>query len=135
MRPARQHVSFALAGLLAGTLQAQVDYFPEETVFKQTYDASLIGLCGRVVDQTGAPLPGCDVQLDSGESVVTSPDGTFVLTGLIRSNRLLTVTAPGFYRQILPVQLFVPLELTNVVLPTCRTLAGYTLGCSVPVWW
>jgi poly-gamma-glutamate capsule biosynthesis protein CapA/YwtB (metallophosphatase superfamily) len=103
--------------LLVGASLWGADLFPEETAFRATFNTSPVNLVGRVVESSGAPVAGCTLRLDSGESIVTAPDGKFALAGLARSNQLLTATAPGYYRHLLPVHLFVPLTQTNVALP------------------
>jgi poly-gamma-glutamate capsule biosynthesis protein CapA/YwtB (metallophosphatase superfamily) len=107
----------ALIALLIATALQATDLFPEETAFRAIYNTSRLVLKGRVVDPSGTALPECVVRLDGGQTGVTVRDGTFALPDLSRSNQLLTVMAPGYYREILPVQLFVPLAHTNLVLP------------------
>jgi hypothetical protein len=106
-----------LASLAGGMPLVGADFFPEETAFRAAFDSSRISLKGRVVDSSGAALASCTVCLQSGEQALSAPDGTFTLQGLSRSNRTLTVSAAGHYTEVLPVQLFVPLTQTNVVLP------------------
>jgi poly-gamma-glutamate capsule biosynthesis protein CapA/YwtB (metallophosphatase superfamily) len=112
-------ISYALASasLLTGVRLRAADPFAEETLFRRTFDVSPVSLRGRVVDGSGSPVPDCTLSLASGETGIAAPDGTFALSGLSRSNQLLTVTASGYYRQLVPVQLFVPLTQTNVLLP------------------
>jgi poly-gamma-glutamate capsule biosynthesis protein CapA/YwtB (metallophosphatase superfamily) len=105
------------ASLLAALPLFGADLFPEEPAFRLAFDASRVTLKGRVVDPAGRPLGACALGLDGGETGLTGADGTFTVGGLWRSNQLLTVTRVGYYRHVQPVQLFVPITQTNVVLP------------------
>jgi len=107
----------AFATVLAGQPLRGADLLTEETAFRATFDSSRVSVSGRVVDSSGIPLQGCTLQLSSGESTLTTSNGTFALAGLSRSNRLLTVTATGYHQHVLPVQLFLPLSETKVAVP------------------
>lgn len=105
-----------VVALAEGQVQG-ADLLSEENAFRTTFNATPLDLTGRVVDPSGTPLAGCTVHLNPSHSTLTTPDGTFALTGLSRSNQLLTVTATGFYQQVVPVQLFAPLSRDNIVIP------------------
>ncbi len=106
-----------LVGLLAAAPLFGADPFPEETAFRAVFDNSRVSLTGRIVDPSGLPLAGCVLRLEGAGETVSGPDGTFKMNGLSRSNQLLTISAAHYYSHLLPVQLFVPLTQTNLVLP------------------
>ncbi len=86
-----------------------------EVLAREEYFATPITLSGQVLSATGEPIPG--VQLETQGLILDASDsGTFTLSPLLRQNALLTVSAPGFYSEVIPVQLAVAQDQGNVAL-------------------
>jgi len=102
---------------LVTTGWTQTDFFPEETQLKTAFTNTPIDVCGRVVDQNGFPVENCIVCLTCGVATSTRADGKFILSNAIRTNQLITVTAVGFYPEIIPVELYLPTNRLTVELP------------------
>ena len=86
-----------------------------EVLAREEYFATPITLSGQVLSATGEPIPG--VQLETQGLILDASDsGTFTLSTLLRQNALLTVSAPGFYSEVIPVQLAVAQDQGNVAL-------------------
>jgi poly-gamma-glutamate capsule biosynthesis protein CapA/YwtB (metallophosphatase superfamily) len=68
-----------------------------------------IRLSGRVLDANGQPLMGAVVKLD-GLTNVVGTNGIFFFKRVSRTNVLLTISAPGFRDELLPVDLALPVR-------------------------
>jgi hypothetical protein len=97
--------------------------------WEEDYQAVPIDLEGRVIDEEGMGIEdaqlsvlGWGASLDNdGEATSSWEGGTFVLPGLARANVLVEISAPGYYSEIVAVELQRPLdedvvELENIVL-------------------
>jgi len=91
-------------------------------------------LAGRVVDETGAPVPGAwlrplrDGRRQGGSSV--DMDGRFVLEGLAPGRVDLEISAPGFAMRTLPITLAVspPIDGLEVELRSPASAEGRVLS-------
>jgi hypothetical protein len=82
---------------------------------------------GRVVDESGAPLPGVTITVVPGEqrprTAVTGADGHFELRNLPAGNYTFTATLPGFRTERRTIQL-----LESVVVDVTMRIGG--IGCA-----
>jgi hypothetical protein len=97
--------------------------------WEDNYQAVPIDLEGRVVDEHGSALIGAQLRVigwgasfeNDGEATNSWEGGSFELLGLARANVLVKVDAPGYYSEIVTVDLQQPLaedivDLGDVVL-------------------
>jgi hypothetical protein len=113
----------AAAGLLtlcpaeAGAYQ----FDTTEASFDTTYAATSIALSGTIVDESGIPIPSAtlsivgwgDATANTNAKTSTAGSGTFSLSGLKRRSVLLRVDHPGYYTELVPVDLHRPLAETT----------------------
>ncbi len=74
---------------------------------------------GKVLALDGTPLEGARLILQEQTSL-SSGNGSFFLTGINRTNSLLTIEAPGFRTEFIPVHLFHPLNVSTVTVDPVR---------------
>ncbi|HEY8375341.1 MAG TPA: CapA family protein [Nannocystis sp.] len=106
----------------AGTYQ----FDDSEAAFDAEYLKKTIAVTGKVVDRTGAPVAGAEVEViafgdgsaNAGRTTTTDKSGAFSLTGLIRRSVLLRITRTGFYSEIVPVDLHRPLAQSSTAAGT-----------------
>lgn len=115
----------ALALLLGACQDAGDDdadrFAAAEQEFRDRFDATPVAVSGVVLAADGTPLAGAAVTLSAADGdgpfdAVTDGAGTFVFEGLLRRNRLLTVTAGGYRSHVQVAMLLVPLEVPRVEL-------------------
>jgi len=82
----------------------------------ENYYATTIDVSGQILDSGGLAIVGAEVSL-AGQTVQTDAQGNFVISGLNRSNALLTVTATGYHDERLALALNQPLALNELSLP------------------
>lgn len=107
----------AAALTLAPPAAAQYAFTTSEASFDSTFAATPIALTGAVVDEGGAPISGATVTAigwgvaagNHGLSAGTSAAGTFTLASLDRRSVLLRVEHPGYYTEIVAIDLHRPL--------------------------
>ena len=88
-----------------------------EASFDATYAATAIGLAGLVVDEAGVPVSGAQITAigwgaaaaNAGASTSSAASGAFAMASLSRRSILLKVEHPGYYTEIVPVDLQRPL--------------------------
>jgi poly-gamma-glutamate capsule biosynthesis protein CapA/YwtB (metallophosphatase superfamily) len=100
-----------LAGLMPGIVHAQLDTNVPiaELRVRNRLLKTPIRLSGRVLDANGQPLMGAVVKLD-GLTNVVGTNGIFFFKRVSRTNVLLTISAPGFRDELLPVDLALPVR-------------------------
>ncbi|PRP93166.1 Capsule biosynthesis protein CapA [Enhygromyxa salina] len=112
----------ALTSVIAAPLVHAYQFDDEEQAYQDLVLATPIALHGRVVDSEGLPVEGAQLRLiawgdniaNDGEATMAWSGGDFELNGLERRNALLEVSMPGYYSEILPVNLQVELGETTV---------------------
>lgn len=90
------------------------DYLRQEARFQEELSAETIDLAGTILTAGGAPLGGATVTLQD-QTAVTSAQGTFFFPAINRTNSLLVIEAGGFRKEFIPVHLFLPLNVSRVV--------------------
>ncbi|EDM74907.1 poly-gamma-glutamate biosynthesis/capsule biosynthesis protein [Plesiocystis pacifica SIR-1] len=133
--------SLALASLFLGG----VALFPQssfaygfddvEDDYQLLYLSTAVALEGRVVDEDGLAITGASIELiafgdsldNDGEGASTGADGGFEVAGLARRSALVKISSPGYYTEILPVNLHVEIDEPEVDLGTI-TLIEQELG-------
>lgn len=109
--------------IITGACQKPVDHTREDPVrytdaeqnHLDTFNQTPITLKGSVISENGNPVAGCRVQWGD-RSTTTGADGSFVLNGISRLNRLLSIAADGFRRELLPVHVNRPLTEKEVII-------------------
>ena len=91
-----------------------VDFLSKETRYQTEFSAGSVSLEGKILTSEGKPLEGASITLQE-QSAVSLRNGAFSLTNLRRANSLLTIKAPGFRTEFIPVHLFVSPEVSTVV--------------------
>ena len=89
----------------------------DEATYQALYLATPIDLTGMVVDEDGAPVDGAVVTMigwgtgatNAGQTATAGGSGVFTLPVLARRSGLLRVERPGYYTEIVPVDLQRPL--------------------------
>ncbi|UQA57918.1 CapA family protein [Polyangium aurulentum] len=113
----------AAAGLLA-LCPAEAGAYQFDTTeasFDTTYAATSIALSGTIVDEAGIPIPSAALSIvgwgdgaaNASATTSTGGSGTFSLSGLKRRSVLLRVDHPGYYTELVPVDLHRPLAETT----------------------
>lgn len=110
-------VALAGASLPSAALAQTYSFHASEAAFDAMYDATPISVSGTVVASDGSPISNATVRVlawgsgeaNAGRIATTNASGAFTLTGLLRRNVLLDVSAPGRYREIVPVDLNRPI--------------------------
>ncbi len=109
----------AAGALLAGPAGARAAAFDtSEANFDVTYAATPIALTGQVLDEAGAAVESAQVTTigwgsaagNSGLTAATGAAGGFSFPSLSRRSILIKVTHPGYYTEIVPVDLHRPLS-------------------------
>ena len=85
-----------------------------EVQAREEYFATPISLSAQVLSASGESIPGVTVEIQGLEE--SSDSGRFTLSPLLRKNALLTVQAPGFYTEVIAVQLAVAQDQDVVAL-------------------
>ncbi len=128
-------VSFALVASLGLVLDpglaAAGQFDDDEQSFQALYLATPVELLGRVVDEQGLAIEGAQLQLlgfgegliNDGEATTSWVDGSFALAGLGRRSALLELRAPGYYTEIIAVDLQVDIAEAQVDLGDLRMVA------------
>lgn len=112
----------ALAALLAPQLGHAYLYDAQVSAWEAAYLATPIDLEGRVVDEQGLAIAGAQLSVigfgdsldNDGEAGLSGAAGSFAILGLARANVLVEVSAPGYYSEIVPVELQRPLGEPSV---------------------
>lgn len=112
----------ALAALLAPQLGHAYLYDAQVAAWEAAYLAAPIDLEGRVVDEQGLAIAGAQLSVigfgdsldNDGEAGLSGAAGSFAILGLARANVLVEVSAPGYYSEIVPVELQRPLGEPSV---------------------
>lgn len=112
----------ALAALLAPQLGHAYLYDAQVSAWEAAYLATPIDLEGRVVDEQGLAIAGAQLSVigfgdsldNDGEAGLSGAAGSFAILGLARANVLVEVSAPGYYNEIVPVELQRPLGEPSV---------------------
>lgn len=121
--PARSLLALAgLACLLAPQIGHAYLYDAQVSTWEATYLATPIDLEGRVVDEQGLAIAGAQLNViawgesldNDGEATSSWAGGAFELLGLARANVLVEVSAPGYYAEIVAVDLQRPLDEPSV---------------------
>lgn len=124
-----------LAGLIGLCLAPLTTYAyqfdDEEEAHQDLYLATPIELIGRVVDDQGMGLQGAQLRLIGfGEGLINDEEattswlgGNFTLAGLGRRSVLVEVSLPGYYTEILPVDLQAEIDEDQVDLGEIRLVA------------
>lgn len=101
---------------------------------RDRYAKTPVSVSGRVLDRNGAPIPGAALEL-ARQTSLSDEAGYYDFSGVARHNAMLTVSAPGFRVERVPLALAVPLDLAVVdVLPLLLfrdDLARLTFGGDV----
>ena len=87
-----------------------------EVLAREEYFATPISVSAQVLSASGESIPGVKVEIQGLEE--GNDSGSFTLSPLLRQNALLTVQAPGFYTEVIPVQLAVAQDQGIVTLDT-----------------
>ena len=93
-----------------------------ESDYQDLYLSTPVRLTGRVVDEFGMPLDGASVRLiawgdnlaNDGAAANAWAGGIFTLEGLARRNAMLEVSFEGYYGEIVPISLQVPIDEPEV---------------------
>ena len=91
-----------------------VDFLGKETRYQKELSAASINLEGKIFNGEGAPLEGARITLQE-QTVLSLANGSFYLKKVNRANSLLTIQAPGFRTEFIPVHLFLPLNKSTAV--------------------
>ena len=82
-----------------------------------------LSVAGRIVEETGRPLPGATVTLTGRDTTLTTgPSGTFLFRDVIPGAMVLTVSAPGRQFRSISLNLSADTVLTIVMRPMVVTL-------------
>ena len=107
-----------LAVALAPAIGRAYLFDAQAQAWEANYMATPIDLVGRVVDEQGLAIVGAQLSVlawgqsldNAGEGASTWTGGGFEVPGLARANVLVEITAPGFYSEIVAVELQRPLD-------------------------
>jgi poly-gamma-glutamate capsule biosynthesis protein CapA/YwtB (metallophosphatase superfamily) len=114
-------------GLTVGLTPGRADAYQfddEQRAFEFAYLSTPIAIHGRVVDEHGDALVGAQLRLigwgegviNDGEATTSWFGGQFELAGLARRNVVVEVRAPGYYPEIIPIELQQPIDEDRVAL-------------------
>ncbi|NVB36914.1 CapA family protein [Pseudenhygromyxa sp. WMMC2535] len=125
----------SLAGLaalgLAPLTSHAYQFDTVEADFQSAYLAEPVELTGRIIDEQGLPLEDAQLRLigfgdslaNDGEATSSWSAGSFSLSGLARRSVLLEVSLDGYYSEIIPVDLQVEFDQTEVELGDIQLIA------------
>ena len=107
-----------VAWLMAPQVGHAYNFDAQVQAWEANYSATPIDLEGRVVDEQGLPIDGAQLNLigwgdsvdNDGEATDSWGGGNFELLGLARANVLVSIEAPGFYPEIIALELQRPVE-------------------------
>jgi hypothetical protein len=111
-----------LGGLAPSTTHAQPYTFDAtEAAYDTTYALNPVNLSGTAVTRTGQPIANATVTVvawgagaaNANRTATTNATGAFTIAGLSRRSALLEITAPGYYTEIIPVDLQRPTAETS----------------------
>lgn len=104
-----------LAALLAGTYfsVASADFLRKEHHLQKQFSIETIDVRGTIYSGQGMPVGGALVTLQD-QTTVTLGDGSFSFIGVPRTNSLITIQAPEFRTEYIPLHLFLPLNVSLV---------------------
>ncbi len=123
---------FALAGLCLLPATSWAYQFDDvEEAYQDAYLATPVELIGTVVDAEGLALSGVQVELiawgdslvNDGEGASSFSDGSFSIPGLARRSAMLEVSLPGYYTELVPVDLQIDMGDPSVDLGELRLVA------------
>ncbi|MFV8753441.1 CapA family protein [Nannocystaceae bacterium ST9] len=111
-----------LASLLAPAIGRAYLFDAQAQAWETNYMATPIDLEGRVIDEQGLAIVGAQLSVlgwgesadNEGEAGNTWVGGAFSLPDLARANVLLKIEAPGYYPEIVAVELQRPLAEASV---------------------
>lgn len=119
LRSLRALSALPLAATLALSTPAAAQYAfsSSEAAFDSTFAATPIALTGAVIDEGGAPISGATLTAigwgfaagNNGLSAASNAAGAFTFGSLARRSVLLRVEHPGYYTEIVAIDLHRPL--------------------------
>ncbi len=107
-------LSFALFTWVSVT-NDNINVQTAEARFQKDLSATPVSLEGRILSADGKPVEGASVALQ-GRTEVSSGSGSFVFRNLSRANAMLTIQAPGFRTEFIPVHLFITVNESRVTI-------------------